>query len=79
MIQTNETIRLSFWLEALVKNGVSVMFVGLAGTGKSVIITNRLDKFNKDNFLISTNSLNCKLILFSSKFSFNEIYRLYNK
>jgi dynein heavy chain len=43
----------------LVKNGVSVMFVGLAGTGKSVIIKNRLEKFNPDNFMISTYSLNC--------------------
>ncbi len=36
------------------------MFVGLAGTGKSVMIANRLEKFSSQNFLISTSSLNCK-------------------
>ena len=35
------------------------MFVGSSGTGKSVIITNRLEKFNPQNFLISTIPLNC--------------------
>ena len=77
-MQTSETIRLSFWLEALVKNGVSVMFVGLAGTGKSVIIKNRLDQFNSQHFLVSTYSLNCKSILpifrFVIPFSFYSDY-----
>ena len=36
------------------------MFVGAAGTGKSVIITNRLEKLNADNFMVSTVPLNCK-------------------
>ncbi|CAF3576543.1 unnamed protein product [Rotaria sordida] len=58
LIPTNETVRLSFWLEALIKKGVSVMFVGSAGTGKSVIIKNRLEKFDSQNFMISTIPLN---------------------
>ncbi|CAF1051829.1 unnamed protein product, partial [Rotaria magnacalcarata] len=32
LISTNETACLSFWLEALIKKGVSVMFIGSAGT-----------------------------------------------
>ncbi|CAF3486900.1 unnamed protein product [Rotaria sp. Silwood1] len=58
LIPTNETVRLSFWLEALTKKGVSVMFIGSAGTGKSVIIKNRLEKFNSQNFMVSTIPLN---------------------
>ena len=47
------------------KKDVSVMLVGSAGTGKSVIITSLLDKFTAQNFMISTVPLNCiKLIKF---------------
>jgi hypothetical protein len=46
------------------------MFVGLAGTGKSVIITNRLEKFDSQNFMISTNSLNCTFLLKTKFFEF---------
>ena len=35
------------------------MLVGSAGTGKSVIISSRLEKFNAQNFMISTVPLNC--------------------
>ncbi|UJR10317.1 hypothetical protein I4U23_014523 [Adineta vaga] len=46
LIPTNETVRLSFWLEALVKRGVSVMFVGSAGTDytTSEMLQNSLEK-----------------------------------
>jgi dynein heavy chain len=56
----------------LVKKGVSVMFVGSAGTGKSVIITNRLEKFPSQNFMISTIPLNCIILIekFFIKFYF---------
>jgi dynein heavy chain len=39
------------------------MFVGSAGTGKSVIITNRLEKFPSQNFMISTIPLNCIILI----------------
>ncbi|CAF0866110.1 unnamed protein product, partial [Didymodactylos carnosus] len=58
LVPTIETTRLSFWLEALIKKGVSVMFVGASGCGKSVLITNRLEKLNSTHYIISTIPLN---------------------
>ncbi|CAF4883144.1 unnamed protein product, partial [Rotaria magnacalcarata] len=46
LISTNETACLSFWLEALIKKGVSVMFIGSAGTDytTSEMLQNSLEK-----------------------------------
>lgn len=38
------------------------MFVGTAGTGKSVIIKNRLEKFDARDFMKSTIPLNCIIL-----------------
>jgi hypothetical protein len=46
------------------------MFVGSAGTGKSVIITNRLEKFPSQNFMISTIPLNCIILIENSVLNF---------
>jgi hypothetical protein len=55
------------------------MFVGSSGTGKSVIITNRLEKFNPQNFLISTLSLNCIISIRIHLLMYFEFPRLHNK
>jgi hypothetical protein len=38
------------------------MFIGSAGTGKSVLISNRLDQCNAQHFMISTIALNCMIV-----------------
>ena len=47
-VETVETVRMTFLLNTLVRNGKFCMFVGNAGTGKTGIIQNYLKSLDKD-------------------------------
>lgn len=47
-VETVETVRMTFLLNTLVRNGKFAMFVGNAGTGKTGIIQNYLNSLDKD-------------------------------
>ena len=47
-METVETVRMTFLLDNLARNGKYTMFVGNAGTGKTEIIKNYLGSLDKD-------------------------------
>jgi len=47
-VETVETVRMTFLVDTLTRNGKYSMFVGNAGTGKTGIIKNYLDSLDKD-------------------------------
>lgn len=47
-VETTETVRITYLLDKLVKNGKYAMLVGNAGTGKTEIIKNYLDSIDKE-------------------------------
>ncbi|KAM4663589.1 dynein axonemal heavy chain 17 [Discoglossus pictus] len=54
MVHTTETIRIRYFLDLLIEKKWPVMLVGNAGTGKSVLMGDKLRSLNTDNYLIQS-------------------------
>jgi dynein heavy chain len=48
LIQTDETIRQSFFLQLFLNNQIPLLFVGPTGVGKSAVTNNFLNKLPKE-------------------------------
>jgi dynein heavy chain len=57
-VNTVETTRLRYFLDLLVDKKMAIMFVGSAGTGKSVIINEKLKSLPNDLYSIASVPLN---------------------
>ncbi len=58
MVHTNETMRLRYFVDLLMANSRPVMLVGNAGCGKTVLINDKLNSFNKEEMLVTMLPLN---------------------
>lgn len=52
MVHTTETIRIRYFMDLLMEKKWPVMLVGNAGTGKSVLMGDKLDTLNLDDFMV---------------------------
>ncbi|KAM3922058.1 dynein axonemal heavy chain 9 [Leptodactylus fuscus] len=52
LVHTTETIRVRFFMDKLLENRRPVMLVGNAGTGKSVLVGDKLSSLDPDEYLI---------------------------
>ncbi|XP_063817028.1 dynein axonemal heavy chain 9 isoform X3 [Pseudophryne corroboree] len=52
LVHTNETIRVRYFMEKLLEKKRPVMLVGNAGTGKSVLVGEKLSSLDPDEYLI---------------------------
>lgn len=52
MVHTTETIRIRYFMDLLMAKKWPVMLVGNAGTGKSVLMVDKLDTLNMDDFIV---------------------------
>ncbi|NWU29126.1 DYH17 protein, partial [Dyaphorophyia castanea] len=58
MVHTAETIRLRYFLDLLMEKQRPVMLVGNAGTGKSVLMWDKLEALSTDEYLVQSVPLN---------------------
>lgn len=58
LVDTLETTRLRYFLDLLVDKKKAIMFIGAAGTGKSVIINDKLKSLPNELFAVATIPLN---------------------
>ena len=58
-VQTSETARLSYMLDLLMQYNRSAMFVGNAGTGKTVVMRQKLMSLDPDEYNVCDINLNC--------------------
>ena len=60
VVPTADTVRLTYLMDKLVKNNANVMFVGSAGTGKTVLVSDYLSSLNvmDDTYKNSTINMN---------------------
>ncbi|NXH86672.1 DYH17 protein, partial [Edolisoma coerulescens] len=58
MVHTTETIRLRYFLDLLMEKQQPVMLVGNAGTGKSVLMWDKLEALGTDEYLVQSVPLN---------------------
>ncbi|NXK40473.1 DYH17 protein, partial [Piprites chloris] len=58
MVHTTETIRLRYFLDLLIEKQQPVMLVGNAGTGKSVLMWDKLEALGTDEYLLQSVPLN---------------------
>ncbi len=58
MVHTNETMRLRYFVDLLMANRRPVMLVGNAGCGKTVLINDKLNSFDKEETLVTMLPLN---------------------
>lgn len=58
MVHTTETIRLRYFLDLLMEKQRPVMLVGNAGTGKSVLMWDKLEALGTDEYLVQSVPLN---------------------
>ncbi|XP_019398323.1 PREDICTED: dynein heavy chain 17, axonemal [Crocodylus porosus] len=54
MVHTTETIRIRYFMDLLMARKWPVMLVGNAGTGKSVLMGNKLEALNTDDYLVQS-------------------------
>ncbi|XP_068269716.1 LOW QUALITY PROTEIN: dynein axonemal heavy chain 17 [Nyctibius grandis] len=54
VVHTAETIRLRYFMDLLVEKQRPVMLVGNAGTGKSVLMRDKLEAFGTDEYLVQS-------------------------
>uniref|UniRef100_A0A670I3P5 Dynein axonemal heavy chain 17 n=1 Tax=Podarcis muralis TaxID=64176 RepID=A0A670I3P5_PODMU len=54
MVHTTETIRIRYFMDLLMAKKWPVMLVGNAGTGKSVLMVDKLDTLNTDDYLVQS-------------------------
>lgn len=52
LVHTNETIRLRYFMDHLLERHRPVMLVGNAGTGKSVIVGDKLSFLDSEQYLV---------------------------
>ncbi|XP_006869595.1 PREDICTED: dynein heavy chain 17, axonemal [Chrysochloris asiatica] len=52
LVHTTETIRIRFFMDLLMEKSWPVMLVGNAGTGKSVLMADKLDSLSTDSYLV---------------------------
>ncbi|XP_039332256.2 dynein axonemal heavy chain 17 [Saimiri boliviensis] len=52
LVHTTETIRIRYFMDLLMEKSWPVMLVGNAGTGKSVLMGDKLDSLNTDFYLV---------------------------
>uniref|UniRef100_A0A2K5SD28 Dynein axonemal heavy chain 17 n=1 Tax=Cebus imitator TaxID=2715852 RepID=A0A2K5SD28_CEBIM len=52
LVHTTETIRIRYFMDLLMEKSWPVMLVGNAGTGKSVLMGDKLDSLNTDYYLV---------------------------
>ncbi|XP_075415820.1 dynein axonemal heavy chain 17 [Tenrec ecaudatus] len=52
LVHTTETIRIRFFMDLLMEKSWPVMLVGNAGTGKSVLMGDKLESLNTDDYLV---------------------------
>lgn len=52
LVHTTETIRLRYFMDLLMEKSWPVMLVGNAGTGKSVMMGDKLESLNTDYYLV---------------------------
>ncbi|KAM8946996.1 dynein axonemal heavy chain 9 [Pelodytes ibericus] len=52
LVHTNETIRVRYFMDKLLENKRPVMLVGNAGTGKSVLVGDKLSSLDPDEYMI---------------------------
>lgn len=58
LVNTNETTRVRYFLDLLIEKQKPIMFVGAAGTGKSVIINDKLKSLSNELYAVTNVSLN---------------------
>ncbi|NWU85052.1 DYH17 protein, partial [Onychorhynchus coronatus] len=58
MVHTTETIRLRYFLDLLMEKRQPMMLVGNAGTGKSVLMWDKLEALGTDEYLVQSVPLN---------------------
>lgn len=58
VVHTTETIRLRYFMDLLMGKQRPVMLVGNAGTGKSVLMWDKLDSLGTDEYLVQSVPLN---------------------
>ena len=51
-MHTTETIRIRYFMDLLMEKSWPVMLVGNAGTGKSVLMGDKLDSLSTDDYLV---------------------------
>ena len=51
-MHTTETVRIRYFLDLLMEKSRPVMLVGNAGTGKSVLMGDKLDSLSTDEYLV---------------------------
>ncbi|XP_015272477.1 PREDICTED: dynein heavy chain 17, axonemal [Gekko japonicus] len=54
MVHTTETIRIRYFMDLLMAKKWPVMLVGNAGTGKSVLMVDKLDTLNMDDYIVQS-------------------------
>ncbi|KAJ7315905.1 hypothetical protein JRQ81_002067 [Phrynocephalus forsythii] len=54
MVHTTETIRIRYFMDLLMEKKWPVMLVGNAGTGKSVLMVDKLDTLNMDDYMVQS-------------------------
>lgn len=54
MVHTAETIRIRYFIDELIERKRPVMLVGNAGTGKSVLIGDKLRSLNTDQYIVQS-------------------------
>ncbi|NXH09440.1 DYH9 protein, partial [Bucco capensis] len=52
LVPTPETVRVRYWLDRLLEQGCPVMLVGNAGTGKSVLVGDKLSSLDTDAYVV---------------------------
>lgn len=58
LVNTLETTRVRYFLDLLIDKKKALMFVGAAGTGKSVIINDKLKSLSNDLYAVASVPLN---------------------
>ncbi|KAK7113097.1 dynein beta chain, ciliary-like [Littorina saxatilis] len=53
LVHTTETTRIRFFMDMLLAKGCPIMLVGLAGTGKTVLMQNKLTSLNSEHWAIA--------------------------
>ncbi|XP_016061753.1 PREDICTED: dynein heavy chain 17, axonemal [Miniopterus natalensis] len=54
LVHTTETIRIRYFIDLLMEKSWPVMLVGNAGTGKSVLMGDKLESLNTDDYLVQS-------------------------
>ncbi|CAF1257617.1 unnamed protein product, partial [Didymodactylos carnosus] len=52
LVPTNETVRIRYWMDLLMERGYPVMLVGGAGSGKTVIVNDKLQSLNTEAWTV---------------------------